>query len=79
MFNFLFQGRRTDRYNSSEKSRKRGGTFIKVRIETHLRILHCHHPSTRYAEYVDRKLTNQHPNIFEYNSYLLNVGVYHLK
>ena len=33
---FLFQGRRTDRYNSSEKSRKRGGTFIKVRIQTHL-------------------------------------------
>ena len=33
---FLFQGRRTDRYNSSEKSRKRGGTFIKVRIQTYL-------------------------------------------
>ena len=33
---FLFQGRRADRYNSSEKSRKRGGTFIKVRIQAYL-------------------------------------------
>ena len=71
---FLFQGRRTDRYYSSEKSRKRGGTFIKVRVQKHLVILHFYHPS-----YEDRKVTNQHPNISKYNSYLLNVGVYHLK
>ena len=32
-----------------------------------------------FAEYVDRKLTNQHPKIFEYKSYLHNSGVKHLK